>query len=217
MIKSYNDLTVGKYQELRKLELEGLDALEQQVAILAVLNDMDEDKVFNLPLADYQKLASDMHFLDTQPVINTKHNPKTIKIGGEEYDVVQDARDLTAGQYIDYQHYLGVEDFDGQLPNILTVFVIPKGKKYGEGYNMAELANTFKEKMPIITAMEISSFFLRQSLTSIKASLTSLRLKMRMMKMTTRKKEVKEMMQEAIDKLGLLKDSISSLDGLTQP
>lgn len=217
MIKSYNDLTVGKYQELRKLELEGLDALEQQVAILAVLNDMDEDEVFNLPLADYQKLASDMHFLDTQPVINTKHNPKTIKIGGEEYDVVQDARDLTAGQYIDYQHYLGVEDFDGQLPNILTVFVIPKGKKYGEGYNMAELANTFKEKMPIITAMEISSFFLRQSLTSIKASLTSLRLKMRMMKMTTRKKEVKEMMQEAIDKLGLLKDSISSLDGLTQP
>lgn len=217
MIKSYNDLTVGKYQELRKLELEGLDALEQQVAILAVLNDMDEDEVFNLPLADYQKLASDMHFLDTQPVINTKHNPKTIKIDGEEYDVVQDARDLTAGQYIDYQHYLGVEDFDGQLPNILTVFVIPKGKKYGEGYNMAELANTFKEKMPIITAMEISSFFLRQSLTSIKASLTSLRLKMRMMKMTTRKKEVKEMMQEAIDKLGLLKDSISSLDGLTQP
>lgn len=217
MIKSYNDLTVGKYQELRKLELEGLDALEQQVAILAVLNDMDEDEVFNLPLADYQKLASDMHFLDTQPVINTKHNPKTIKIDGEEYDVVQDARDLTAGQYIDYQHYLGVEDFDGQLPNILTVFVIPKGKKYGEGYNMAELANTFKEKMPIITAMEISSFFLRQSLTSIKASLTSLRLKMRMMKMTTRKKEVKEMMQEAIDKLGLLRDSISSLDGLTQP
>ena len=217
MIKSYNDLTVGKYQELRKLELEGLDALEQQVAILAVLNDMDEDEVFNLPLAEYQKLASDMHFLDTQPVINTKHNPKTIKIGGEEYDVVQDARDLTAGQYIDYQHYLGVEDFDGQLPNILTVFVIPKGKKYGEGYNMAELANTFKDKMPIITAMEISSFFLRQSLTSIKASLTSLRLKMRMMKMTTRKKEVKEMMQEAIDKLGLLKDSISSLDGLTQP
>ena len=217
MIKSYNDLTVGKYQELRKLELEGLDALEQQVAILAVLNDMDEDEVFNLPLADYQKLASDMHFLDTQPVINTKHNPKTIKIGGEEYDVVQDARDLTAGQYIDYQHYLGVEDFDGQLPNILTVFVIPKGKKYGEGYNMAELADTFKEKMPIITAMEISSFFLRQSLTSIKASLTSLRLKMRMMKMTTRKKEVKEMMQEAIDKLGLLRDSISSLDGLTQP
>lgn len=217
MIKSYNDLTVGKYQELRKLELEGLDALEQQVAILAVLNDMDEDEVFNMPLADYQKLASDMHFLDTQPVINTKHNPKTIKIGGEEYDVVQDARDLTAGQYIDYQHYLGVEDFDGQLPNILTVFVIPKGKKYGEGYNMAELANTFKEKMPIITAMEISSFFLRQSLTSIKASLTSLRLKMRMMKMTTRKKEVKEMMQEAIDKLGLLRDSISSLDGLTQP
>lgn len=217
MIKSYNDLTVGKYQELRKLELEGLDALEQQVVILAVLNDMDEDEVFNMPLADYQKLASDMHFLDTQPVINTKHNPKTIKIGGEEYDVVQDARDLTAGQYIDYQHYLGVEDFDGQLPNILTVFVIPKGKKYGEGYNMAELANTFKEKMPIITAMEISSFFLRQSLTSIKASLTSLRLKMRMMKMTTRKKEVKEMIQEAIDKLGLLKDSINSLGGLTQP
>lgn len=216
MIKSYNDLTVGKYQELRKLELEGLDALEQQVAILAVLNDMDEDEVFNMPLAEYQKLASDMHFLDKQPVINTKHNPKTIKINGDEYDVVQDARDLTAGQYIDYQHYLGVDDFDGQLPNILTVFVIPKGKKYGEGYEISKLADTFKEYMPIITAMEISSFFLRQSLTSIKASLTSLRIKMRMMKMTTRKKEVREMIQEGIDRLGLLRDSISSLDGLTQ-
>lgn len=215
MIKTYNDLTVGKYQELRKLELDGLDALEQQVAILAVLNDMDEDEVFNMPLTEYQELAKDMHFLDTQPVINTKHNPKTITINGEEFDVVQDARDLTAGQYIDYQHYLGVDDFDGQLPNILTVFVIPKGKKYGEGYNMAELAKLFKDKMPIITALEISSFFLRQSLTSIKASLTSLRLKMRMTKMTTRDKEMKKMIQEGIDRLGLLKDSIDSLVGLT--
>lgn len=217
MIRSYNELTVGKYQELRKLELDGLDALEQQVAILAVLNDMDEDDVFNLPLPEYQRLATDMHFLDTQPVINTKRNPKTIKIGGDEYDVVQDARNLTAGQYIDYQHYLGVDDFDGQLPNILTVFVIPKGRKYGDGYDMAELANTFKEKMPIVTAMEISSFFLRQSLYSIKASLTSLRLKMRMMKATTKDKKTKEMIQEAIDKLGLLKNSTSSLVGLTQP
>lgn len=215
MIKSYNDLTVGKYQELRKLELDGLDALEQQVAILAVLNDMDEDEVFNMPLTEYQQLAKDMHFLDTQPVINTKHNPKTITIDGEEFNVVQDARELTAGQYIDYQHYLGVDDFDGQLPNILTVFVIPKGKKYGEGYNMAELAKLFKDKMPIITALEISSFFLRQSLTSIKASLTSLRIKMRMTKMTTRDKEMRKMIQEGIDRLGLLRDSISSLVGLT--
>ena len=139
-----------------------------------------------------------------------------ITIDGEEFNVVQDARELTAGQYIDYQHYLGVDDFDGQLPNILTVFVIPKGKKYGEGYNMAELAKLFKDKMPIITALEISSFFLRQSLTSIKASLTSLRIKMRMTKMTTRDKEMRKMIQEGIDRLGLLKDSISSLVGLTQ-
>lgn len=209
-------MTVGKYQELRKLELDGLDALEQQVAIIAVLNDMDEDEVFNLPLTEYQQLANDMHFLDVQPVINTKHSPKTIKINGVEYDVVQDARDLTAGQYIDYQHYLGVDDFDGQLPFILTVFVLPHGCKYGDGYDTAELAKIFKDNMPIITAMEISSFFLRQSLTSIKASLTSLRIKLRMMKATTRKKELREMIQEGIDRLGLLKNSISSLVGLTQ-
>lgn len=217
MIKSYNELTVGKYQELRKLDLEGLDALEQQVAILAILNDMDEEDVFNMPLPEYQQLAQDMRFLDQPPVFNHKRCPKTIKIDDEVFDVVQDARTLTAGQYIDYQHYLGADNFDEQLPNILTVFVIPQGKGYCEDYDISELAQKFKDRMPIITALEISSFFLHQSHLSIKASLTSLRIKLRMMKMGTRDKEMRKMIQEAIDNLGLLKDSTDSLVGLTQP
>lgn len=214
MIKSYNELTVGKYQELRKLELDGLDALEQQVAIIACLADMDEEDVFNMPLPEYQQLAECMHFLDNPPVVDTKRSPKTITLNGEVFDVIQNARTLTAGQYIDYQHYLGVDDFDGQLPNILTVFILPHGKDYGQDYDIGELAAKFRDSMPITTAMQVSAFFFRQSQTSIRASLTSLRMRLRMMKMRTRDKETKAMIQEAIDNLGYLRDSAGSLDGL---
>lgn len=214
MITSYNELTVGKYQEIRKIDFDDLDILEQQVALIAVLNDMDEEEVFDLPLDEYKELSAGLQFLNTPPQIDYKRKLKSITLKGQEYRILQDAREMTAGQYIDYQHYLGVDDFDGQLPNILTVFILPHGKDYGQDYDIGALAAKFRDSMPITTAMQVSAFFFRQSQTSIRASLTSLRMRLRMMKMRTRDKETKAMIQEAIDNLGYLRDSAGSLDGL---
>lgn len=217
MITSYNELTVGKYQEIRKIDFDDLDILEQQVALIAVLNDMDEEEVFDLPLEEYKELSAGLQFLNTPPQIDYKRKLKSITLKGQEYRILQDAREMTAGQYIDYQHYLGADNFDEQLPNILTVFVLPKGKEYGEDYDIYELAQTFRKDMPIITAMEIAAFFFRVSQFSIKTSLRSLRMRLRMMMRRTKDETVKEQMREAISQLELLSNSTDSLGGLILP
>lgn len=217
MITSYNELTVGKYQEIRKIDFDDLDILEQQVALIAVLNDMDEEEVFDLPLEEYKELSAGLQFLNTPPQIDYKRKLKSITLKGQEYRILQDAREMTAGQYIDYQHYLGADNFDEQLPNILTVFVLPKDKEYGEDYDIYELAQTFRNDMPIITAMEIAAFFFRVSQFSIKTSLRSLRMRLRMMMRRTKDETVKEQMREAISQLELLSNSTDSLGGLILP
>lgn len=214
MIQSYNELTVGKYQELRKIELDDMDVLEQQVAIMAVLADMDEEEVFDMPLPEYQDMVAKMSFLNKPPQIDYKHKLKSITIDGELYDILQDAREMTAGQYIDYQAYLGRENFDEQLPYILTIFVLPHDHKYGVDYDLGELAEKFKAKMPITTAMEISSFFLRQSQLSIKISLRCLLMRLKMMRRKTKDEKTKEALTQAIMQLESLSSSTDSLDGL---
>lgn len=217
MITSYNELTVGKYQEIRKIDFDDLDILEQQVALIAVLNDMDEEEVFDLPLEEYKELSAGLQFLNTPPQIDYKRKLKSITLKGQEYRILQDAREMSCGQYIDYQHYLGADNFDEQLPNILTVFVLPKDKEYGEDYDIYELAQTFRKDMPIITAMEIAAFFFRVSQFSIKTSLRSLRMRLRMMMRRTKDETVKEQMREAISQLELLSNSTDSLGGLILP
>lgn len=207
MIDSYNKLTIGKFIELQDMDYTGMSEIDIQVKIISILAEMDEDAVMDLPLPEYKELASATKFLSTPPKYEAKL-PKKIVIDGREFNVISDIKKMTAGQYIDYQTYIGLKD-NKYLPHILSCFVIPKGEKYGDS-NTEEIIQLFTDKLNILSALSISAFFLHEWQSLTKATLLYLTWKLKRMKKKEKNKEVKEKMEKAISLL----NTIRSGDGL---
>lgn len=195
MIDNYSKLTIGKYLEVKELLSEDMDALEQQASLIAVLNDMDAEDVLDLPLGTYNKLLQSLGFLMELP--KPRQAPPTkYKIDGIEYDVMLNIQDMTIAQYIDYQTFL--KEGDKYIVELLSVFIIPRGHKYNDGYDIADVQKKIREKLSIIDAVTLSAFFLNLSQALISSTV---RYSIKRMKRLMRKEknlEMKKKYQEAI-------------------
>lgn len=213
MIDSYNKLTIGKYRDLMKLVKE--DDIQYGIEILSILSDYTEDDLMQMPLDEFEGLMAKTNFLYKQvEKMDWNHLGKTITINGNKYNIIKDAKKMTAGQYIDYKTYVkDPEKFLDMLPYILTIFIIPAGHKYGDDYDLADMAEELNNNLDIRTALCISDFFYHQSKLSIMASLRYLRW---MMKMTLKKEKnetVRTQIQTAMEQIALLEDSVRNGDG----
>ena len=212
MIDSYDKLTIGKYREL--MSLEKTDDFEYGIQILSILTDTDEDELMDMQMDEFGSLMSKTNFLYKKiDKLDWNHLGKTIAINGKKYDIVKDARKMTAGQYIDYKSYIKNENFIDILPYILTVFIVPNGYKYAEGYDVDELAKEINDNLDIRTAVCISDFFLHQSRFSIKTSLVYLKWMMRTMMKKETNKEIQEKIKENLEQIESLESSLTTLDG----
>lgn len=211
MINNYKNLTIAKYQELCAVEWEDMEEVDRQVSIIAILNYMTEDEVLRLPLKEYSALAQQTEFLSKSPEVN-KRLPNKIRINGKEYEVVKDVKYMSAGQYIDYQQYLAGGDINHMLPYILSCFIIPKGKKYGE-YDIDTVIEELRNNMSVEEALNISGFFMKRFRTSIEGMLLYLRWKLKWTKWRTKDETAKQKIQTAMTALQSLQNSIKNGDG----
>lgn len=214
MIDNYNDLTIEKFYELKDIDTsEG--ELDTIIQAIAVLSDMDDDDVMNLPLPEFNERSKKLAFIKTQPQL-MKKLPDKIVINNKKYNILKDASKMKAGQYIDYKSY--AKDFDSinkNLALILTTIVIPENKTYGEGYDTVELAEEFKKNVSIVMALSISNFFFRKFQSFSNNMLIYSELVMRKMIRKEKDKETKEKMREALETSRSLRSLVKSGYGLT--
>lgn len=208
MIDSYSKLTIAKYREFTEIELAESD-IDAVVNILSLLTDKSPESIMALPIPEFKELIKKMSFLKEKP--NFDKCPNSLVINGQKYYIDKDVKNMSVGQYIDYkQYYKEQDDLIKNLHYIMTIFIIPEGHKYGEGYNLADLAEIFNENLSIETAVGISNFFFRKSEKFIRCFLTYLLWKMRKTARKEKDKEVKAKMMEAVKQMEelrvLLKD-----------
>lgn len=158
MIKSWKELPIGKWMEIRDIQND--DAIDGQynmtVAILSILSDIPEEELYDLKLEDFSKMTGDMKFL-LNPIPNIPVCDR-YKIGGYDLVLVKDLKDLTASQFIDYQTF--VKDTEKYIVELLSIFLIPKGKKYCKDYDIADVQRVIRENLSMVDASAISAFFL---------------------------------------------------------
>lgn len=208
MIDNYKKLNVKKYLELQSIDIEGKEEIDVQVSILSILYDMTEDDVLNLPIPEYKKLVQSSSFL-INPPIPYNNIPDTISINNKKYKVIKDIKKMTAGQYIDYQNYI-TDKTPKILPYLLSCFLIPQNKKYGE--DLEEVINDIGY-LSILDAISLSAFFLKKWESSTRATLIYLIWKMKRMMKKEKNEIVKEQMKMAIQKMTMLKNTIKGGDG----
>ena len=204
---NWQSISIKKFDEISNIlssmnNVNEDEALEININLLSVLCDVPVEEIEDLPLTEFSKLVKQTEFLKEMPKVEIKDN---YIINGKKYVLLTNVQKMTTAQYIDYQTL--VKNADKNVKELLSVFLIPKGKKYGE-YDLEEVMSDIYNYFPITDARAVSFFFtlVLQSLT--KATLISLERRTKKELKKTKTKEEKEKIEILLETIRLSKDSI---------
>lgn len=205
MITSYKQLPVGLYLDICEASQDAsMDELAKQVRILALLSGTTDDEVLNMPIADYQRavVASDFLQREYQP---SGRCASSYKVGGYDLRPFADWTKMTAAQFIDYQTYAG-KGTEPHIVEIVSVVLVPAGKKYGDGYDVADVQRAIRDNLSVADVLDIVAFFFSQYAAFLKDSLTYLKRRALRMKDGTEK-------ETALKQVRLMEARLQSLGG----
>lgn len=204
----YSNLPIGKYYEILDICDSDLSKIEKDLAIIAVLADVTEDEVYKLKPEEVYELQQQLKFL-SKPATDAKKKFKKLKIAGNEYKVLSKLDELNMGQYVDFQ-FTWNNDHLANLPAILSIFIIPEGCKYNEGYDIAEVQKAIKDNLSVEAALNIAFFLQRKQVDLIKSRLLYFRLVLWVMKMQMKDKKLKAQMKELIQKYKMMEQLLTA-------
>ena len=196
MIDSWEKLSIRKLKQISEID-EEISDLMKQMELISILADMDIDVLGNLPIDEYADLAKRSQFLNKECPTPNKIR-KHINLNGRDYDIVTDPRKLNAAQFIDFNNLRANDDMrTSDLSKFMTVFIVPKGKVYGE-YDMEAVENDLLD-MSVVEARGIFFSWQKVLMASVMGIGNYLERKKRKMRKTyvpMRKGE--EMISEAV-------------------
>ena len=193
---TWYDVTLYQFKMLQDV-MSVEDETERIVSIAEILLGKD---VTNLPLKEFNEQAKQLVFLTTDvPVSNP---PKKLEVNGRKYYMDCLLGNITTAQYVDYTNHCNTND----MAKMLSVFVIPEGHKYNDGYDMLEVMNDMNS-LPIPIVNSAAFFFSRQLQKFTEIFQRCLRKKIKKQKLT---KEQKQMMIGMVENLTDLESSLLS-------
>ena len=198
--KRWEDITISDYKEIISITQKELDSdLEKSISILAILCECTEDDLYSMNANKLYKLLSEIEWLKQPYKFNHNWSSKHITINGIKYDVVVDINKFTVAQYADLQVYWDKRDDIDYMAKLLTLFIIPNGKTYNNGYDIVQLANIIENNVSINDFNSICFFFLKSCLIFIKASLLYSNWELMMKeKDKEKKKQLKEIQKKLL-------------------
>lgn len=172
IIDSFAALPLGTYLDILAVNADGdRDEVDRQAATLALLTGASERDILNLPIAEYSELAAAARFLGEQPAIPQRIASSYV-CGSFRLKPTADLRKVTAAQYIDFQTF--APEGEARFVELLSVFLVPEGKAYNDGYDVLEVQAAIRADLPVLDALALSAFFLRRFARSMRATETSL-------------------------------------------
>lgn len=173
IIRDFRSLPMGKYEDILKvMKDDSLEEIDRQVEVISILTDTDKDTILSLPITDYKELVVASRFLAVAPEVSSKVAKEYI-IGDYRLVPTDDIRKIITAQYKDFQEY--VKDIENNVVEILSCFLIPKGKKYLEDYDVLDVQTAIREELSVSDAMNLCAFFMMRLGDLMVSSLTSLK------------------------------------------
>lgn len=207
---SPGELPLSKY--LKTLEIfndKYMSDLDKNIEILAIYTDTTVDDILKLRPEEVGTHLADMsNVISSYKPSNSKH-PKNIKINDNVYIVNYNIGKLNMAQYIDFQQTIVNKNYLENLPALLSIFIIPKGHKYNDDYDILELRNILENNMTLDEALSIVFFLKTKSISLIKLKLLYYKLMLKIMRWTTRDKQTKEMLRIAQNQLSMLESNLT--------
>lgn len=182
---TWNDITYRQLLDIR----EAANIEDENERVFAIMEAVFGEDVLNLPLKDFNEKCKEIEFLQKE-IPNDLH-VKDIKVNGREYYFDGLLGNITTAQYIDFQNYQKNND----EYKTFSVFIIPKGHKYNDGYDMDQVFNDILD-IPAPVLFSASFFFSRQFGLFIRIFR---RYSIKQMKKTGLPKEVMENLEKVVN------------------
>lgn len=186
---NWESITIREYEQIEQIIRADIPADYKAVNLLSVLSGEEVSFFENLPLNEFVQLTNYLDFITTPlPEVKVQDN---YVLNNHVYELHADIPSITTAQFIDYQNYLKEESVD--LQKVISVFLIPEGHKYNDGYNIREVCVDIGD-MRFIDAQALGFFIQKQS--GLFCLVLKDYLSQKMKKMGIPKKKIEEDLQD---------------------
>lgn len=191
---TWNDITLGTFNKV-------MDIMQDSSM-------SEEDKTFSLIDCIYNIDSNELNIQDLYKypisILSTEVDsvdvPKEIKLNGKLYSINKDMTKITVSQFVDYTNYV---NNGNKLNEVLSVFVIPKGKEYSKGYEITEVQRELLD-LPMPLVQSLAFFFAKQSYLFVMLTVIYLKEEIAKMDMGTKDMEKKERLLKILEGMLLL-------------
>ena len=202
-MKTWKDITLRQFNKIQDL-LQEIDEYTT-LNIIDVIYDVDSA---NLPAMEVMnKYAHSLDFLMTTIPTNEKLKD-TYTINQREYNSNINLTQMTTAQFVDYQNYSKENPVD--ISKCLSVFIIPKGHTYNDGYDLKQVQEDIKD-LDMVTINTLAFFFKKLFILLLETTLLCFTQDMKKMNIPTEKKEEILNQLKQIDLASLASSPTSSL------
>lgn len=185
---NWSNITLEQYLEIQAIkEIDSMDVMVELIRILFKIEDPE-----SLPYTEFIKYSQELSFMSKD--IERVPLKDTYQINGRNYKLENNVMKLTTSQVIDYRNY---SKEDNHITKILSVFLIPEGHKYNDGYDIEQVINDLLD-LDIQTVVSILDFFTICWKEFIKVSVAYLTNQLQTMNLPEEKKKE---IQEKVDLL----------------
>ena len=161
MIDNWKDMPLKMFRRLLEVDA---DSEDRGFELVAVLCDTTLDDILDRPLQDVKEMIARTKFLETKPKVRLVRDE--YRLGDTTYVFKPDYTDITVNQYIDF---VNTPKDTAHISELLSVFLIPKGRKYGQGYNLQKAVQDIDQYMGYEDANSLSAFFLGRWLLYVRS------------------------------------------------
>jgi len=152
----WDSISIEKYYNIMEILEDNDDDITKNVRIVALILDREEQDIWNMGMDEAGDYISRLNFLGK---FDLPKNPNmNIKLPGYDIKVMKDVTKINVAQYVDFQNFVKMPLKEG-MEKILSVFLIPDGCRYNEGYDIIDLQKVIRENLSFRVAESLLGFF----------------------------------------------------------
>ena len=154
---TWNDISLKQYNELVKVDTTQ-DPIDYAADVIRIVFDIDDP--LSLSMQEFNKYSEMIKFIgDKVPDVKLKD---VYKVNNKEYVLDGNVFEWSMSQLIDFRKYSATTS----LSDIVSCYIIPKGHKYNDGYEMEEVIKDIN-CLPITDILKMQNFFVQGAWMSI--------------------------------------------------
>lgn len=197
--RDWSNITLKEWYEIQNIL-----SVEDEYTTFNLLDYLYGIDSTNMSLVEVSKYTNALSFLNNTEAYKTIKLEDKYTINGTTYTGFLDLTKVTVAQFIDYQNY--VKETPIKYEDVLSVFIIPEGHNYNDGYDMGKVKEDMLE-LPFVVVQKVAFFFGKQLQTFVSLFLCYLKMEMKKMKGIDKKK--KKLLIDNLDKTNLLLSELS--------